>query len=97
MSGTRGNSLYTISMSDMIASSPICLLSKAESTKSWLWHKRISHLNYKTMTDLARHKLVDGLPRSRYAKYHLCPACEQGKSKRAHFSSKTEPSTDHVL
>ena len=97
MSGTRSNSLNTISMSDMIASSPICLLSKAESTKSWLWHKRMSHLNFKTMTDLARHKLVEGLPRFRYAKDHLCPACEQGKSKRAHFASKQEPSTDHVL
>ena len=97
MSGTRSNSLYTISMSDMIASSPICLLSKAESTKSWLWHKRMSHLNFKTMTDLARHKLVEGLPRFRYAKDHLCPACEQGKSKRSHFASKPAPSTDHVL
>ena len=37
MSGKRGTNLYTISMSDMIASSPICLLSKAETTKSWLW------------------------------------------------------------
>ncbi|PWA92696.1 hypothetical protein CTI12_AA075180 [Artemisia annua] len=97
MSGTRGNSLYTISMSDMTASSPICLLSKAESTKSWLWHQRMSHLNFRTMTDLARHKLVDGLPRFRYAKDHLCPACEQGKSKRAHLTTKPEPSTDHVL
>ena len=48
MSGSRGSNLYTISMSDMIATSPICLLSKAESTKSWLWHKRLSHLNFKT-------------------------------------------------
>jgi hypothetical protein len=85
MSGSRGSNLYTISMSDMIASSPICLLSKAESTKSWLWHKRLSHLNFKTMTDLARHKLVDGFPRFRFTKDHLCPACEQGKSTRAHF------------
>jgi hypothetical protein len=97
MSGSRATSLYTISMSDMIASSPICLLSKAESTKSWLWHKRLSYLNFKTMTELACHKLVDGLPRFRYAKDHLCPACEQGKSTRAHFPSKTEHSTNHVL
>jgi transposase InsO family protein len=97
MSGSRGSNLYTISMSDMIASSPICLLSKAEFTKSWLWHKRLSHLNFKTMTDLARHKLVDGFPRFRFTKDHLCPACEQGKSTRAHFPSKPEQSTNHVL
>jgi hypothetical protein len=85
MSGTRKTSLYAISMSDMIASSSICLLSKDESTKSWLWYKRLSHLNFKTMTELARPKLVDGFPRFRYAKDHLCPACEQGKITRAHF------------
>ena len=97
MSGKRAKGLYTISLSDMIATSPICLLSKATSTKSWLWHKRMSHLNFKTMTDLARHKLVEGLPRFRYSKDHLCPACEQGKNKRAHFNSITESSSKHVL
>ena len=64
MKGKRGTSLYTISFEGMTASSPICLLSKANPTKAWLWHKRLSHLNFKTMTDLARNKLVDGLPKS---------------------------------
>ena len=49
------------------------------------------------MTDLARHKLVDGFLRFRFTKDHLCPACEQGKSTRAHFPSKPEHSTNHVL
>ncbi|GJW78518.1 retrovirus-related pol polyprotein from transposon TNT 1-94 [Tanacetum coccineum] len=38
--------LYTISLDDMLKSSPICLLSKASKTKSWLWHCRLSHLNF---------------------------------------------------
>ena len=97
MKGTRSTNLYSISMEDMIASSPICLLSKASSTKSWLWHKRLSHLSFHTMTDLARRKLVDGLPKLRFVKDHLCPDCEQGKSHRAHFPSKTAKSTQHVL
>nr|GEY41364.1 integrase, catalytic region, zinc finger, CCHC-type, peptidase aspartic, catalytic [Tanacetum cinerariifolium] len=37
-SRSRGNNLYTMSLGDMMASSPICLLSKASKTKSWLWH-----------------------------------------------------------
>ncbi|GKC09778.1 putative ribonuclease H-like domain-containing protein [Tanacetum coccineum] len=37
--------LYTISLDDMLKSSPVCLLSKASKTKSWLWHRRLSHLN----------------------------------------------------
>nr|GEY92353.1 retrovirus-related Pol polyprotein from transposon TNT 1-94 [Tanacetum cinerariifolium] len=44
--GSRGNNLYTLSLGDMMASSPICLLSKASKTKSWLWHRRLSHLNF---------------------------------------------------
>nr|GEV70620.1 retrovirus-related Pol polyprotein from transposon TNT 1-94 [Tanacetum cinerariifolium] len=37
LTGSRGNNLYTLSLTDMMASSPICLLSKASKTKSWLW------------------------------------------------------------
>nr|GFC22267.1 integrase, catalytic region, zinc finger, CCHC-type, peptidase aspartic, catalytic [Tanacetum cinerariifolium] len=46
LTGSRGNNLYTLSLQDMMASSPICLLSKASKTKSWLWHRRLSHLNF---------------------------------------------------
>ncbi|GKC82883.1 hypothetical protein Tco_1138600 [Tanacetum coccineum] len=38
LTGSRGNNLYTLSLGDMMASSPICLLSKASKTKSWQWH-----------------------------------------------------------
>ncbi|GJV96942.1 retrovirus-related pol polyprotein from transposon TNT 1-94 [Tanacetum coccineum] len=34
LTGSRGNNLYTLSLGDMMASSPICLLSKALKTKS---------------------------------------------------------------
>ncbi|GKD32158.1 integrase, catalytic region, zinc finger, CCHC-type containing protein [Tanacetum coccineum] len=46
LTGSRGNNLYTLSLGDMMTSSPICLLSKASKTKSWLWHRRLSHLNF---------------------------------------------------
>ncbi|GJV31320.1 hypothetical protein Tco_1391720 [Tanacetum coccineum] len=36
LTGARDSNLYTISISDMAASSPVCLMSKATSTKSWL-------------------------------------------------------------
>ncbi|GJY66196.1 integrase, catalytic region, zinc finger, CCHC-type containing protein, partial [Tanacetum coccineum] len=56
--GSHGNNLYTLSLGDMMASSPICLLSKASKTKSWLWHRRLSHLNFGAINHLARHGLV---------------------------------------
>ncbi|GJS71595.1 integrase, catalytic region, zinc finger, CCHC-type containing protein [Tanacetum coccineum] len=58
LTGSRGNNLYTMSLGDMMASSPICLLSKASKTKSWLWHRRLSHLNFGAINHLARHGLV---------------------------------------
>ncbi|GKC89487.1 retrovirus-related pol polyprotein from transposon TNT 1-94 [Tanacetum coccineum] len=58
LTGSRGNNLCTLSLGDMMASSLICLLSKALKTKSWLWHRRLSHLNFGTINQLARHGLV---------------------------------------
>nr|GFA34393.1 integrase, catalytic region, zinc finger, CCHC-type, peptidase aspartic, catalytic [Tanacetum cinerariifolium] len=60
LTGSRGNNLYTLSIQDMMASSPICLLSKASKTKSWLWHHRLSHLNFGAINHLARQGLVRG-------------------------------------
>ncbi|GJY53482.1 retrovirus-related pol polyprotein from transposon TNT 1-94 [Tanacetum coccineum] len=71
LTGGRESNLYTISISDMVASSPVCLMSKATSIKSWLWHRRLSHLNFGTINDLTRLDLVDGLPKFKYEKDHL--------------------------
>ncbi|GKC54887.1 retrovirus-related pol polyprotein from transposon TNT 1-94, partial [Tanacetum coccineum] len=90
--GGRNSNLYTISISDMTASSPICLMSKATSTKSWLWHRRLSHLNFDTINDLSKLDLVDGLLKFKYGKDHLCSACERGKSKKASHPPKLIPS-----
>nr|GEW78860.1 retrovirus-related Pol polyprotein from transposon TNT 1-94 [Tanacetum cinerariifolium] len=63
LSGSQGNNLYALSLGDMMASSPICILSKASNTKSWLWHRRLSHLNFGAINHLARQGLVRGLPK----------------------------------
>nr|GEU97009.1 retrovirus-related Pol polyprotein from transposon TNT 1-94 [Tanacetum cinerariifolium] len=68
LTGSRGNNLYTLSLQDMMASSPICLLSKASKTKSWLWHRRLSHLNFGAINHLARQCLVRGLPKLKFKK-----------------------------
>ncbi|GKB17715.1 hypothetical protein Tco_0851638, partial [Tanacetum coccineum] len=57
LTGSRGNNLYTLSLGDMMVSFPICLLSKASNTKSWLLHRRLSHLNFGAINHLARHGL----------------------------------------
>nr|GFA35940.1 integrase, catalytic region, zinc finger, CCHC-type, peptidase aspartic, catalytic [Tanacetum cinerariifolium] len=60
LTGSRGNNMYTLSIQDMMASSPICLMSKASKTKSWLWHHCLSHLNFSAINHLARQGLVRG-------------------------------------
>nr|GEY85028.1 hypothetical protein [Tanacetum cinerariifolium] len=74
--GSRGSNLYTISVEDMLKSSPICMLSKASKNKSWLWHRRLNHLNFDTINDSARKDLARGLPRLKFEKDHMCSACQ---------------------
>ncbi|GKC17440.1 retrovirus-related pol polyprotein from transposon TNT 1-94, partial [Tanacetum coccineum] len=97
LTGSREYNLYTISISELAASSLVCLMSKATSTKSWLWHRRLSHLNFGTINQLTSKDLVDGLLKFKYDKDHLCSAYEQGKSKKASLSLKLVPSTESKL
>ncbi|GJZ71485.1 retrovirus-related pol polyprotein from transposon TNT 1-94 [Tanacetum coccineum] len=97
LSGSRGSNLYTISLKDMMKSSPICLLSKASKTKSWLWHCHLSHLNFNTINKLEKPDLVRGLPKLKYAKDHLCSACQMGKSKKESYKPNPEQSSDAKL
>ncbi|GJT68243.1 retrovirus-related pol polyprotein from transposon TNT 1-94 [Tanacetum coccineum] len=97
LKGNRTTNLYTINLHEMASASPICLMARATSTKSWLWHQRLSHLNFDTINDLAKNDLVTGLPKFKYHKEHLCPSCEQGKSKRASHPPKPVPNSKQRL
>nr|GEY69701.1 retrovirus-related Pol polyprotein from transposon TNT 1-94 [Tanacetum cinerariifolium] len=80
-----------------MASSPICLLSKALKTKSWLWHRRLSHLNFGAINHLARQGLVRGLLKLRFKKDHLCSACAMGKSKKKSHKPKSKDTNPEKL
>nr|GFB82572.1 putative ribonuclease H-like domain-containing protein [Tanacetum cinerariifolium] len=93
----RSTNLYTINLHEMASASPICLMARSSSKKSWLWHQRLSHLNFDTINDLTRNDLVAGLPKFKYHKEHLCPSCEQGKIKRASHPPKPVPNSRQRL
>ncbi|GJZ04197.1 retrovirus-related pol polyprotein from transposon TNT 1-94 [Tanacetum coccineum] len=97
LSGSRGTNMYSLSIRDMMTSSPICLLSKATKTKSWLWHRRLSHLNFGALNHLARNGLVRGLPRLKFEKDHVCSACVMGKSKKQSHKPKSEDTNQEKL
>nr|GEY49278.1 retrovirus-related Pol polyprotein from transposon TNT 1-94 [Tanacetum cinerariifolium] len=90
---SRGNNLYTLSLRDMMASSPICLLSKVSKTKSWIWHRCLSRLNFGAINHLARQGLVRGLPKLKFKKDHPCSACAMGKSKKKSHKPKSGQSS----
>nr|GEW80293.1 hypothetical protein [Tanacetum cinerariifolium] len=88
LTGDRSLNLYTIAL--RIASNSLdCLLGKDSSSQSWLWHQRLSHLNFDTINNLVKNNLVRGLPKMKFEKDHLCSACEQRKIHQKLHKSNT--------
>nr|GEU63571.1 hypothetical protein [Tanacetum cinerariifolium] len=88
-----GSDLYTISLQESTSSTPLCLMAKALPTQAWLWHQRLSHLNFDYINLLSKKDIVIGLPKLKYVKDQLCSSCELSKSKRSSFKSKVVPSS----
>ena len=65
-----------------------CFYSKADEDTNWLWHKRLSHLNFKNINKLSRKSLADGMPPLSFSKDKPCTGCEMEKHKRASFKTK---------
>ncbi|GJT91353.1 retrovirus-related pol polyprotein from transposon TNT 1-94 [Tanacetum coccineum] len=97
LKGNCTTNLYTINLHEMASASPICLMAHVTSTKSWLWHQCLSHLNFDTINDRAKNNRVTGLPKFKYHKEHLCPSCEQGKIKRVSHLPKPVPNSKQRL
>nr|GEW81758.1 hypothetical protein [Tanacetum cinerariifolium] len=65
LTGSRGTNLYSITLQDTNCPNPICLMAKASSSQAWLWHRRLSHLNFDTINLLSKNDIVVGLPKSK--------------------------------
>nr|GEW72130.1 hypothetical protein [Tanacetum cinerariifolium] len=89
LTGDRSSNLYTIAFNKVASNTLTCLLAKASSLQSWLWHQRLSHLNFATINNLVKNNFVQGLPKMKFKKDHLGSACEQEKIHRKHHKSKT--------
>nr|GEZ07699.1 retrovirus-related Pol polyprotein from transposon TNT 1-94 [Tanacetum cinerariifolium] len=69
----------------------------ASKTKYWLWHRRLSHINFGVINHLARQGLVQGLPKLKFEKDHLCSACAMGKSKKKSHKPKSKDTNQEKL
>ncbi|GKC84441.1 retrovirus-related pol polyprotein from transposon TNT 1-94, partial [Tanacetum coccineum] len=95
--GDLGTYLYSITLQDTSTPNLICLMAKASSSQAWLWHRRLSHLNFDSINLLSKNDIVIGLPKLKFVKDHLCSSCELGKAKRKSFHTKTNPSSKRWL
>ncbi|GKB24249.1 retrovirus-related pol polyprotein from transposon TNT 1-94 [Tanacetum coccineum] len=66
-------------------------------TKSWLWHRRLSHLNFDTLNQLAKQSFAQGLPKLKFKKDHLCLVCSIGKSKKSSHKPKADDTNQEKL
>nr|GEY57803.1 hypothetical protein [Tanacetum cinerariifolium] len=97
VTGSRGTSLYSITLQDTSSLNPICLMARATSSQAWLWHRRLSNLNFDTINLLSKNDIVIGLPKLKFVKDHLWSSYELGKAKRKSFQTKTTPSSKRRL
>nr|GEV84930.1 retrovirus-related Pol polyprotein from transposon TNT 1-94 [Tanacetum cinerariifolium] len=66
---------------------------EASPTQAWLWHRRLSHLNFDYINLLSKKDIMIGLPKLKYVKDQLCSSCELSKEKGSSFKSKAVPSS----
>nr|GEU51102.1 reverse transcriptase domain-containing protein [Tanacetum cinerariifolium] len=78
LTGTRGYDLYTIALQESSSPTLICFLAKASPTQAWLWHHRLSHLNFDTINLLSKNDIVNDLPKLKFVKDQLCSSCKLG-------------------
>nr|GEY83318.1 hypothetical protein [Tanacetum cinerariifolium] len=95
--GSRGTDLYSITLKDTNCPNLICLMAKATSSQAWLWHCRLSYLNFDTINLLSKNDIMVGLSKLKFVKDHLCSSCELGKAKRKSFHTKLTPSSKRRL
>ena len=86
MTRSRKNNIYVADWSS--ASTNTCLVAQGGAKASLLWHKRMSHLNFKTINKLAKEELVEGLPKETFKKKTICDTYQKGKQIKSSFKAK---------
>ncbi|GJR35964.1 putative ribonuclease H-like domain-containing protein [Tanacetum coccineum] len=94
----RKNNMYSVDLKNIVPKGGLtCLFAKATSDESKLWHRRLGHINFKTMNKLVKGNLVRGLPSKLFENNQTCVACQKGKQHRASCKSKIVSSISQPL
>nr|GEU31042.1 uncharacterized mitochondrial protein AtMg00810-like [Tanacetum cinerariifolium] len=85
----RENNMYNVNLKNIISTGDLtCLFAKATLDESNLWHRRLGHINFKTMNKLVKGNLVRGLPTKVFDNNQTFVACKKGKQHRASCMTK---------
>ncbi|GJR19121.1 putative ribonuclease H-like domain-containing protein, partial [Tanacetum coccineum] len=85
----RKDNMYSFDLKNIVPSKGLtCLIAKATNNESKLWHRRLGHINFKTLNKLVKGNLVSGLPSKIFENDHTCVACQKGKQHKATYKSK---------
>ncbi|KAK1606347.1 hypothetical protein QYE76_030020 [Lolium multiflorum] len=94
--GYREHNLYVVDFSGTTTSSAMCLFGKAD--VGWLWHRRLAHVNMRTLQSLHKGNHIVGLMENvSFAKDRVCRACVEGKMHDSPHPSKTIISSKRIL
>ncbi|GJU26211.1 putative ribonuclease H-like domain-containing protein [Tanacetum coccineum] len=85
----RQNNMYSFDMKNIVPKDGLtCLVAKATSEESMLWHRRLGHVNFKNINKLVKENLVRDLPLKRFENDQTCVACLKGKQHRVSCKTK---------
>ncbi|GJZ00606.1 putative ribonuclease H-like domain-containing protein, partial [Tanacetum coccineum] len=87
----RQHNMYSFDMkTPSLTKDYACLIAKATSDESKLWHRRLGHINFKNLNKLVKENLVRGLPSKVFRNDHTCVTCQKGKQHKASCKGKLE-------
>ena len=89
LSAKRKDDIYVLDMFSADETLLQCFYSKSQASLSWLWQKRLSHLNFRNLSKISNQQLVRGMPKISFVKDKMCSACEKGKQTKPSFKPKT--------
>nr|GEU39149.1 hypothetical protein [Tanacetum cinerariifolium] len=94
----RENNMYNVNLKNIVPFGDLtCLFAKAKTDESNLWHRRLGHINFKTMNKIVTCNLVRGLPTKVFENDNTCVACKKGKQHRAYCKTKPVSFVDQPL
>ncbi|GJS66703.1 ribonuclease H-like domain-containing protein [Tanacetum coccineum] len=82
----RKKNMYSVDMKNIIPKESLtCLVANVTLDESMLWHRRLGHINFKTINKLVKDNLVRRLPIKHFENDQTCVACFKGKQHKASF------------